>query len=315
MNIVFLDSATLGDTDLSPIGALGELVCYPLTRPDEVVPRLKDAEVCITNKVRMTRDILVKLPKLRLICEAATGTDNIDLDAAAELGIEVKNVAGYSTMSVVQTTIALYMALTERVLDMNGYVRGEYAASGMFTDHSHPFSDLGGMTWGIIGMGAIGKGVAKVAEAMGAKVIYHSTTGSNTAVEGYECAQSLEDLLKRADVVSIHCPLNERTRGLIGAEEFRIMKRTALIINVARGGIIDEEAMVEALSDGTIAGAGLDVFSREPLPEDSPLINNGLTDKQLILTPHIAWTSRQARQRLTEGIARNIREWKQQNIT
>ncbi len=306
MNIVFLDSATLGDTDLTPIRQLGNLTCHQLTKQSEVVERLQDADVCIVNKIRMTGEIMRRLPNLKLICEAATGTDNIDLKTAKELGIVVKNVAGYSTASVVQTTFALYLGLAERVTDMNRHVRGQYASSGMFTYYGAPFRDLEGATWGIVGLGTIGKRVAEVATALGANVIYYSTSGKNTDNKYYECVSDLTTLLQRSDVVSIHCPLNERTKGLIGQSELAAMKRDAVIINVARGGIIDEAALVEALQNGTIAGAGLDVFSTEPLSADSPLLNNSLTQKQLLLTPHIAWTSVQARERLVKAIADNI---------
>lgn len=306
MNIVFLDSATLGDTDLAPIRALGSLTCYDSTEPCDVVQRLTGAEVCITNKVRITRSHLAKLPNLRLICEAATGTDNIDTEAALEFGVKVKNVASYSTQSVVQTTIALYMALAQNIAGMDRYCRTAYSTSGMFTCHDFPFSDLGGRTWAVIGMGSIGRGVAAVATALGAEVIYYSTTGRNTQVTEYECVQNLEALLRRADVLSIHCPLNERTRGLVGAPQLAMMKPEAIVINVARGGIVDEAALVSALEHGIIAGAGLDVFSAEPLQAGNPLLCGKLPEGKLLLTPHIAWTSRQARRRLVQEIAKNI---------
>ena len=306
MRIVFLDASTLGAASLEPISALGELVCYPYSSPQEALERVNEAEVLIINKVRVTAELMEAAPNLRLICEAATGVNNIDLEAAAQRGIPVKNVAGYSTDSVVQLTFALILNLLCRTAEYDAYVKsGEYSASPIFTEVSRPFMELAGKTMGIVGMGTIGQRVAKAAEAFGMKVIYYSTSGTSHCKD-YPSV-SIEELMTSSDIVSIHAPLNARTNGLIKARELSMMRPEAIVINIGRGGIVDEKALADAISEGRIAGAGLDVFTREPLPADNPLLHTAHPEK-LSFTPHIGWASREALDRLVQGIASNIAE-------
>ena len=306
MRIVFLDASTLGAASLEPISALGELVCYPYSSPQEALERVKEAEILIINKVKVTAELMDAAPNLRLICEAATGVNNIDLEAAAQRGIPVKNVAGYSTDSVVQLTFALILNLLCRTAEYDAYVKsGEYSASPIFTEVSRPFMELAGKTMGIVGMGTIGQRVAKAAEAFGMKVIYFSTSGTSHCKD-YPSV-SIEELMTSSDIVSIHAPLNARTNGLIKARELSMMRPEAIVINIGRGGIVDEKALADAISEGRIAGAGLDVFTREPLPADNPLLHTAHPEK-LSFTPHIGWASREALDRLVQGIASNITE-------
>lgn len=304
MKIVFLDRASVGDASLKALEELGELVCYDLTAPNERAERIADAEIIITNKVRIDRPEMEAAPRLKMICIAATGMNNVDLQAAEERGIAVKNVAGYSTESVVQSTFAHLLNLASKLPYFDERVKsGAYSRSGLFTDMGRSFRELYGKRMGIIGLGTIGRRVATVAEAFGMEVVYYATSGK--AHDDYFRAVSLDELLTTSDVVSIHAPLNERTAGLISQEELRRMKYTALLLNAGRGGIINETDLAEALNEGWIAGAGLDVYQTEPLPADSPLLTVKDPEK-LSLTPHTAWASAEARARLIAGIARNI---------
>ena len=304
MKIIFLDASTIGAASLEPIAALGDLVCYPFSSPQEALERVKEAEVLIINKVKVTAQLMDAAPRLRLICEAATGVNNIDLEAAAVRGIPVKNVAGYSTDSVVQLTFALILNLLCRTASYDSYIKsGQYSASPIFTEVSHPFPELAGKTLGIVGMGTIGQRVAKVAQAFGMEVIYFSTSGTSHCKD-YPSV-SIDALMQKSDIVSIHAPLNARTNGLIKARELALMRPSAIIINIGRGGIVDEQALADAISEGRIAGAGLDVFSSEPLPADSPLLHTTHPER-LSLTPHIGWASEEALNRLVQGIAKNI---------
>lgn len=304
MKIVFLDRASVGDASLKALEELGELVCYDLTAPDERAERIADAEIIITNKVRIDRPEMEAAPHLKMICIAATGMNNVDLEAAEERGIAVKNVAGYSTESVVQSTFAHLLNLASKLPYFDERVKsGAYSRSGLFTDMGRSFRELYGKRMGIIGLGTIGRRVATVAEAFGMEVVYYATSGK--AHDDHFRAVSLDELLTTSDVVSIHAPLNERTAGLISQEELRRMKYTALLLNAGRGGIINETDLAEALNEGWIAGAGLDVYQTEPLPADSPLLTVKDSEK-LSLTPHTAWASSEARARLIVGIARNI---------
>lgn len=304
MKIVFLDAATVGDTSLWPIEELGELVTYPVSSPEEALKRVKDCDVLIVNKVMVTDKLLAKAKKLRLICEAATGVNNIDLEACEARGIVVKNVAGYSTESVVQETWMHILSLSGNGPYFDDRVKsGKYSQSGLFTDLSKPFIELAGKTMGIIGMGTIGSRVAEVAKCFGMKVIYYSTSGTSHCKK-YPSV-SLEELMRSSDVISIHAPLNERTDGLVGAEELAMMKPTAFIVNMGRGGIVDEKALADAIDKDAIGGAALDVFVSEPLPEDNPLLHTSHPEK-LRFTPHTAWASVEARNRLVESIAKNI---------
>ena len=307
MKIVFLDAATLGSTPLDEIAAQGELVTWPVSSPEEALARVDDCEVLIVNKVRVTENLLANAPRLRLICEAATGVNNIDLEAAARRGIAVRNVAGYATETVVQCTFAHLLSLAGQAPYFDDCVKsGRYSAGPLFTDISHPTVELAGKTLGIIGLGAIGVRVASVATALGMHVIYYSTSG--TSHNHDYPSVPLDTLLETADVVSIHAPLNERTRGLIGAEGLRKMKPTAYLLNLGRGGIVDEAALAEAVDAGVIAGAALDVYTSEPLPADSPLLHVRHPER-FRFTPHTAWASQEALARLAHGIAENIRNF------
>lgn len=303
MKIVFLDADTMGDVSFAPIQQYGELVCYGRSTPEEALVRVADCDVMIVNKVKVTPSLIDAAPCLKLICEAATGVNNIDLDYAASKGIPVRNAVGYSTESVVQATFMHLLSLAGNAPYYDESVKsGKYGRSGIFTDVTETWTELSGKTMGIIGMGNIGRRVAKVAEAFGMKVAYFSTSGTSHCKE-YP-SLSLEQIME-SDVISIHAPLNERTQGLIGEREMSIMKPTAYILNMGRGGIIDETALVAALDEGRIAGAALDVFREEPLPSSSPIMR--MSDfGRIRLTPHVAWASDEARERLVHMIARNI---------
>lgn len=304
MKIVFLDAATVGDTSLAPIAKLGDLVCWPTSTQDEACERVGDCEVLIVNKVKVDEALLAAAPKLGLVCEAATGVNNIDLEACEKRGIPVRNVAGYSTDSVVQETFMHILTLMGNGPYFDHAVKsGAYSHGKIFTDVSRPFFEITGKTLGIIGMGTIGSKVAKVGEAFGMKVIYYSTSGTGHCKD-YPSVP-LDELMSTADVVSVHAPYNGRTAGLVGERELRLMKPTAFIINMGRGGIVVEEALAKVIDDGIIGGAGLDVFSTEPLPADHPLLHTRHPEK-LSLTPHTAWASVEARYRLIEAIAANI---------
>ena len=309
MKIVFLDAATLGDVSFAPIEEAGELVCYRTSTPEEAMERVRDCDVLIVNKVKVTPALMDAAGKLRLICEAATGVNNIDMDYAASRGIPVKNVAGYSTESVVQSTFMHILSLVGRLPYYDAKVKsGRYSWGGLFTDVSEPFFELAGKIMGIIGMGSIGRRVARVAEAFGMKVIYFSTSGTSHCTE-YPSVP-LGQLMSESDVVSVHAPLNERTAGLVGAAELGMMKPSAIIVNMGRGGIVDEAALASAIDDGKIAGAGLDVYSAEPLKVANP-ISKVRHQERLSLTPHTAWASVEARNRLVSEIAKNIGELRQ----
>ena len=304
MKIVFLDAATLGDTPLDEIAALGELVTYPFSSREESLARVGDCEVLIVNKVRVDEELLSHAPRLRLICEAATGVNNIDLEAAASRGIPVRNAAGYSTEAVVQSTFAHLLSLAGFSPYFDDCVKsGRYSAGTLFCDISHPYPELAGKTLGIIGLGTIGMRVAAVAGAFGMRVIYYSTSG--TSHNRDYPSVSLDELLAESDVVSVHAPLNERTNGLVGAEQLRKMKPTAFLLNLGRGGIVDEAALAEAVDAGVIAGAALDVYVKEPLPADNPLLHVRHPER-FRFTPHTAWASREALVRLVHQVAENI---------
>lgn len=302
--MVFLDSATMGDTSLQPIRRLGELVCWPDSTPEEALERVGDCEVLIINKVKVGPALLAAAPKLKLVCEAATGVNNIDLDACAARGIPVRNVAGYSTDSVVQATFMHILTLLGSAPYFDRIVKsGAYSAGGLFTDVSRPFIEIAGKTLGIVGMGNIGSKVARIGEAFGMRVIYYSTSGTGHCTE-YPSVP-LDRLMQESDVVSVHAPYNEHTAGLIGEKELRMMKPAAFIVNMGRGGIVVEDALAKVIDEGIIGGAALDVFSVEPLPADSPLLHTRHPEK-LSLTPHTAWASVEARNRLVAAIASNI---------
>jgi glycerate dehydrogenase len=304
--IVFLDEYSIAGRSLEKVTSQGEYVAYENTKKEDVVERLKGAEIAITNKVVIDGEAMRQLPDLKLICIAATGMNNVDLEAAKELGIEVKNAVGYSTISVAETTITSALALARNVVYFNEYFHdGRYAKADRAFCYDRFTFQISGKKWGIVGMGNIGREVARLASAFGCEVRYYSTSGVKR--EEQYTAMDLEELLKWSDIVSVHSPLNERTRGLIGRNELQLMKPSAIIINVARGGIIEEAALAEALDNGWIAAAALDVFSVEPLRE-SPLYN--IKDKyRLLASPHNAWSAAEAIDRLIECVAENIRVW------
>lgn len=304
--IVFLDEYSIAGRSLQKITSQGEYIAYDFTKKEEVVERLKGADIAITNKVVIDGEAMRQLPDLKLICIAATGMNNVDLETAKELGIKVKNAVGYSTTSVAETTLASALALARNIVYFDEYFHdGRYAKAERAFCYDRFTFELRGKRWGIIGMGNIGREVARLASAFGCEVRYYSTSGVKREEE-YP-AMELQELLEWSDIVSVHSPLNERTRGLVGREELQKMRPSAIIINVARGGIIDEGALAEALDKGWIAAAALDVFSVEPLRE-SPLYN--IKDRyRLLASPHNAWSAAEAIDRLIECIAENIRTW------
>ncbi|MBR4844473.1 MAG: hydroxyacid dehydrogenase [Alistipes sp.] len=304
--IVFLDEYSIAGRSLDKITSQGEYIAYENTAKEQVVERLKGVQIAITNKVVIDGDAMRQLPDLKLICVAATGMNNVDLETAKELGIEVKNAVGYSTTSVAETTLASALALARNIVYFDEYFHdGRYSKADRAFCYDRFTFELRGKKWGIIGMGNIGREVARLATAFGCEVRYFSTSGVKRE-EAYP-AMELNELLEWSDIVSVHSPLNERTRGLVGRDELQKMKPTSIIINVARGGIIDEAALAEALNSGWVAAAALDVFSVEPLRE-SPLYD--IKDKyRLLASPHNAWSAAEAIDRLIDCVAENIRTW------
>lgn len=307
--IVFLDEYSIAGRDLTKITSQGEYTAYENTAKEDVVERLRGADIAITNKVVIDGEAMRQLPDLKLICVAATGMNNVDLNAAAELGIVVKNAVGYSTSSVAETTLASALALARNIVYFNEYFHdGRYSTADRAFCYDRLTFEIRGKRWGIIGLGNIGREVARLATAFGCEVRYFSTSGTKRE-EAYP-AMELKELLEWSDIVSVHSPLNERTRNLVGREELRMMKPSAIIINVARGGIINEAALAEALNERWIAAAALDVFSVEPLRE-SPLYD--IKDRyRLLASPHNAWSAAEAIDRLIDCVADNIRTWKEE---
>lgn len=308
MKIVFLDAKTLGeDIDLSAYDALGEVVKYGFTSPEEVAERVKDADVLIVNKVEINEQSIGNAENLKLVCVTATGTNILDKDYLEKRGIAWRNVAGYSTESVTQHTFALLFYLLEKIRYYDEYVKDEkYVNDTIFTHFGEHFNELNGKTWGIIGLGAIGRRVADIAKAFGAHVIYYSASGS-APQEGYEQVD-FDTLLTTSDIVSVHAPLNEYTKDLMDKEEFAKMKKTAIFLNLGRGPIVVEQDLCDALESGTIAAAGLDVLCKEPMSASNPLLK--IKDsKKLIITPHIAWASVEARNRLMQIIVGQIKDF------
>lgn len=308
MKIVFLDAKSIGeDIDLSGYDQLGEVVRYPYSTLEEARERTRDADVIILNKTEINEQSIGEADKLKLVCVTATGTNNLDKAYLAERGIEWRNVAGYSTESVAQHTFALLFYLMEKLRYYDDYVKNEnYVNDSMFTHFDHRFNELSGKTWGIIGLGNIGRRVADIAKCFGCRVIYFSTSGKNNQ-KGYNRV-SFDKLLEQSDIVSVHAPLTDDTLGLMNREAFARMKPGAVFLNLGRGQIVDEAALTEALNTGMIAAAGLDVLSQEPMSEDNPL--RSIKDSErLIITPHIAWASIEARTRLMEIILEQIKEF------
>lgn len=302
MKILLLDAATLGEgLDYSALEALGEVVSYNNTSAEEVADRIIDADIVLINKFKITEATLKNANALKLICVFATGYDNIDLAACKSRGIAVCNVKGYSTHSVAQLTVLLALSLMNRISEYTEFVAdGRYSASNAANYLEPVYRELYGKTWGIIGAGAIGGQVAKVAEAFGCRVLAYKRTPS----EEFECVP-LKTLLSESDVVSLHTPLNDGTRGLIGEKELDIMKNDAILVNVARGAVTDEAAVAKAIAEKKIGGFATDVYSAEPFPKEHPFfaIRNY---KNVILTPHMAWGAIEARKRCLDEIVMNI---------
>lgn len=307
MKILILDAATFGeDIDISKFNELGEVTVYAKSTKKEALERLEavNPDAVITNKVVIGNDEMQAAPNLKIILEAATGYNNIDIECARTLRIKVANVAGYSTMSVVQHTFALFFYLYEKMRYYDDYVKsGEYSKSTIFTNFSNIFGELAGKTWGIVGLGHIGSRVADAARAFGCKVVYYSASG-NTYDTEYEKVD-LDTLLKESDIISIHAPLNQYTKDLFNYENLKKMKKSAYLINVGRGPIVNDADLAKALNEGEIAGAGLDVLTTEPMPADNPLLAIKDSNK-LVITPHNAWATYEARVRLLDEIYNNL---------
>lgn len=305
MKLVVLERNSVGtDVDVSCFERFGEVEYYPNTVAENTAERVKDADIVIANKAPMNENTLKDAPNVKLICLFATGFDNVDLAYCKSRGIKVANVVNYSTAAVVQHTILLALALEEKLVHYDNYVKsGEYGAQDRFSNFDRPFGELDGKTWGIVGMGNIGRGVAKVAQALGCKVIFYSASGKSTCTD-YTRVE-FDELLSQSDILSLHCPLSDRTRGLINKEAFSKMKKSAILVNVARGPVVDTQALYDALTQGRIAAAGLDVLEKEPISRDNPL--NEIKDStKLIITPHLAWASTEARERLVDEVVKNI---------
>ena len=302
MNITVLDAATLGeDVTFEKWEALGNLTVYKYTYASEVVPRLKDSDIAIINKVKMTDEVIKSLPKLKLICVTATGYDNISLSACKERGVALCNVKGYSTHSVAQVTMALVLSLMTHLDEYCDSVKnGEYQNSGIENRLTPVFHELYGKTFGIVGLGNIGRQVARIAEAFGCNVLCFKRTPDPNY-----CCVDLETLLKNSDIVTLHLPLNDQTEKIIGEKELSLMKPNAILVNVSRGAVTDEKAVAEALKNHTIGGFATDVYSVEPMENISPL--NEIKDfENVLLTPHMAWGAYESRIRCINEIAENI---------
>jgi glycerate dehydrogenase len=306
MKIVILDTQTLTgeDLDWAALDGLGERQVFAHTTPDQLLDRAAGAEVLLTNKVRLSAETLAQLPQLRYVGVTATGYDMVDLDAARQQGIVVTNAAGYGTEAVAQHVFALLLALTNQVARHSADVhQGGWTQQGSWTYRLTPLQALTGMTLGIVGLGRIGQAAGRLGAAFGMRVLGHSRRPHD--LPGIEGVGELATLLAQSDVVSLHCPLTAETQGLLDAKRLALMKPSAYLINTARGPLIDEVALAEALRQGRLAGAGLDVLSQEPPPADHPLV--GLP--QCLITPHNAWGAQSARQRLIDQAADNLRAW------
>lgn len=308
MKIVFLDAKTIGDDiDMSKFDALGDVVKYNFSTQEEALERTKDADVVIINKVEINEKSIGNAEHLKLVCVTATGTNNLDKEYLEKRGIEWRNVAGYSTETVAQHTFALLFYLMEKLSYYDEYVKsGKYVEDVMFTHFSNVFHELYGKTWGIVGLGNIGRRVAEIAKLFGCRVIYYSTSGKNSNPD-YERV-TFDELLAQSDVVSVHAPLDENTRGLMDYDAFSKMKKSAIFLNLGRGPIVIEQDLADALNEGLIAAAGLDVLCVEPMSADNPLLSIKDSEK-LIITPHIAWASVEARNRLMDTIYSQIKEY------
>ncbi|MCR4934541.1 MAG: D-2-hydroxyacid dehydrogenase [Lachnospiraceae bacterium] len=306
MNIVILERSSVGmDVSVDSLKDLGNVTVYNTTEYEEIKERIKDADIVIANKSRLCEDTLKDAKNVKLICEFATGFDNVDLDYCRQRNIGVCNVRDYSTEMVAQHTFAMALFLSEKLAHYDDFVKsGKYANHNRFSYFDIPFKELAGKTWGVIGMGNIGRKVASIAKAFGCRVIFYSVTGKSSVTD-YERVD-FDTVLKESDFLSIHCPLSDLSRGLIDAAALKKMKKTAVLINVARGPIVKQQDLYDALVNGEIAAAGLDVLEKEPIAKDNPL--QKITDStKLIITPHLAWASVEARERCVSMTYDNIR--------
>lgn len=304
MKIVLLDAKTLGNITLDGLAQHGELIVYETSSIEEAQARIEDCDIVITNKTILNAHNLSTATKLKLICVAATGTNNIDLTYCQNHNIAVANVAGYSTPSVVQHTFAMLFYLIGQIKYYDDYVKnGSYCQADIFCHLDRPYWEIAGKTWGIVGLGTIGQAVAQAAQAFGAKIIYYSASGQNQHPM-FERV-SLETLCQQADIITVHAALNDKTKDLIHAPQFAQMKPNAVVLNVGRGGIVHEEAAVNALNQKQIAAFGTDVLTQEPMRADSPFLHV-LQPERLLITPHIAWASYEARVRLVHEIEQNM---------
>lgn len=295
VKIAILERNSVGvDTPVDCFEELGEVTCYPnTTTAEEVRERTRDADIIVANKARLNEESLRESPNVKLICEFATGFDNCDLTYCNSRGIKVANVADYCTDMVAQHTFTLMLTLLQKLPHYDEYVKsGAYAAQDRFSNFDEPFTELAGKTWGIVGMGHIGKKVAQIATAFGCRVIFHSVTGKSTVTE-YEQVDK-DTLLRKSDFLSLHCPLSDLTRDFIDKEALRKMKKTAVLVNVARGPVVNSTDLYDALMNGEIMAAGLDVLEKEPLQLSNPL-SKIKDSNRLIITPHLAWASVEAR--------------------
>jgi len=299
MKLVFLDALTLGDIDLSKFKELGDVVIYQTTSKEETLGRVKDADIVLTNKVVMDKEIMDN-SNIKMIQILATGMNNVDLEYAKEKNIVVKNVAGYSTNSVAQLTFAFVLEIMNKLRYYDEYAKTKYSQNKIFT-HIVDFYELNGKTWGIIGLGEIGQKVASIAEAFGCKVVYYSTSGKNNNSKYKRVG--LDEVLA-SDIISIHAPLNENTQNLLNKDNLNIIKKDAILINMGRGGIVNEKDLADII-DKKGFYAGFDVFTKEPIDRNNPL----LQVKNIILTPHIAWASVEAREKLVSLAYDNVKEF------
>jgi len=307
MKIVFLDASTMGnDIDLSLFQQFGVFQTFAMTEMSERASHISDAEIILTNKVIIDKEVMDACPTLKLICITATGTNNVDLDYAKQKGIVVKNVAGYSTASVAQTTIMLVLNLLGQCEYYDQYVKsGEWTKISIFTHIDRPFWEIKGKRWGIIGLGTIGKEVTKIATAFGAEVVYFSASGGHYDTPYTQI--SLEEMMQTCDVITIHAPLNDKTKNLIAKAQLNLMKKGAVLVNVGRGGIVNEADLAEIIDTKEIY-VGLDVLAVEPMIANHPLLHVKHLER-LILTPHIAWGSIEARTELMRLVSENIKEF------
>lgn len=305
MKLVVLERNSAGtDVDVSCFEKFGEVSYYPNTVADNTAERIKDADIIIANKAPLNENTLKTAPNVKLICLLATGFDNVDLAYCKSRDIKVTNVVNYCTSTVAQHTLLLALMLTEKIAFYDEYVKsGTYSAQDRFSNFDRVFHDLEGKTWGIVGMGNIGHRVAGLAQAFGCKVIFYSASGRSTCTD-YKRVE-FDTLLRESDILSLHCPLSDRTRGLINREALAQMKSSAILVNVARGPVVDTQALYEALISNQIAGAGLDVLEKEPMTKNNPLAQIKDSTK-LIITPHMSWASLESRTHLVEEAVKNI---------